>query len=414
MFNSFSIALSGLTGNSIAVDAIGNNLANMNTAGYKATVTAFHDMMSQAMGGTQVGVGIGAPGVFRQFTQGTVQVTGGPMDAAIQGQGFFMVQDGNGQTLYTRAGNFQLDSSGNLLTATGQKVQGWTAANGVVNTAGAPGNLSVPVNALFPPKATSNMSADLNLNAGSDKGSTFSAPVEVVDSLGTKHVVTVTFTNNGSGSWKYSTSVPGEDLTSGKAGTPSDITGASGTLKFDSSGKLTDPAAGSGTVPIKITGLADGAADLNITWSLYNTDGTPRLTQFGQTSAVSNTSQDGAAAGQITGVALADGGTVVAQYSNGKQQVVGQLALASISNPESMISVGDNNLQLSSDTAAPVIGLPETGARGKIVGGALEGSTVDMAREFTNLIVMERSYQADAKVITATDELSQDTVNLTR
>src|SRR5262249_8328075 len=161
-----------------------------------------------------------------------------------------------------------------------QKVQGWSAVNGVVNTAGATGSLSVPVNALFPPKATSNMSVDLNLNAGSDKGSTFSAPVAVVDSIGTNHVVTVTFNTDVAGSWKYSTSVTGDDLPRGTAGTPSDITGASGTLKFDSSGKLTDPAAATGTVPIKITGLADGAADLNITWSLYNTDGTPRLTQF--------------------------------------------------------------------------------------------------------------------------------------
>ena len=124
------------------------------------------------------------------------------------------------------------------------------------------------------------------------------------------------------------------------------------------------------------------------------------------------TAQDGAQAGQISGVSISDGGTIMASYSNGKQQIVGQLALASIQNPETMIAVGNNNLQASSDTAAAAIGAPGTGARGTIVGEALEGSNVDMAREFTNLIIMQRSYQANAKVITASDELSQVTVNM--
>ena len=415
MFSAFSIALSGLSGTSQAVDAIGNNLANMNTPGYKATVMNFQDMVTQAIAGSPLsGAGIGLPTVFRQFTQGAVQASGGPLDAAIQGQGFFVVHDPNGQMYYTRAGNFHLDAAGDLLSASGQKVQGWSAVNGVLSTSGATGDMTLPVGALRPPTATTTMSADLNLDAGTANGGSFSSPVEVVDALGAKHVVTLTFTNTGSGSWNYAASVPGEDLTAGTAGTPSAIDGSTGTLTFDGTGKLTSPAADSGTVPIKITGLADGAADLNITWSLFNTDGTPRLTQYGQTSATANTTQDGLAAGQLTGVAIADGGKVVGQYSNGQQQVIGQLGLASIRNPESMIAVGNNNLAVSIDTAPPVIGESETGARGKIIGGALEGSTVDMAREFTNLIVMERSYQADARVVTTSDEMSQETVNLKR
>jgi flagellar hook protein FlgE len=415
MLGAFSIALSGLSGTSAAVDAIGNNLANMNTPGYKTTVMAFQDMVTQAIAGSaQSGAGIGMPTVFRQFTQGAVQASGGPMDAAIQGQGFFVVRDPAGQMFYTRAGNFHLDASGHLLTASGQMVQGWSAVKGTVNTTGATGNMTLPVGALRAPTATTTMSADLNLDSGTAKDGQFSTPVEVVDALGAKHVVTMSFTNNGDGSWNYAASVPGEALNAGTPGTPSLIDGASGTLTFDDTGKLktTDPA--SGTVPIKISGMVDGAAELDITWSFLNTDGSPRVTQYGQASTTSNITQDGFPAGQLTGVTIADGGTVVGQYSNGQQQVIGQLALASIRNPESMIAVGGNNLALSIDTAAPVIGESETGARGKIVGGALENSTVDMAREFTNLIVMERSYQADARVITTSDEMSQETVNLKR
>jgi flagellar hook protein FlgE len=152
---------------------------------------------------------------------------------------------------------------------------------------------------------------------------------------------------------------------------------------------------------------------MDITWQMYN-GATPRLTQFAQTTAVSANAQDGNPAAQLIRVAVGDGGTLKAQYSNGQQMTVGQLAMASIRNPESMIAVGNNNYQTSERTALPAIGQPNTGGRGTIQGGAIEYSTVDIAREFTNLIVLQRGYQANAKVITAVDELSQETINLKR
>ena len=234
MFDAFSIALSGLAGNGSAVDVIGNNLANLNTPGFKGSVVSFQDLMALSLdtSRSQVGSGIGAPQVVRQFLQGSIQATGNPLDAAIQGQGFFVVRSPSGETLYTRAGNFHLDADGKLLTLAGEIVQGWTAVKGVLNTSGAAGNIVIPLGAVQPPTVTTKMSLDLNLDAGAPKDATFSTPITVVDSLGGTHVLTVTFTKTDKNSWKYQVFIPGEDLASGTAGKPSEISGAAGTLTF--------------------------------------------------------------------------------------------------------------------------------------------------------------------------------------
>jgi flagellar hook protein FlgE len=251
--------------------------------------------------------------------------------------------------------------------------------------------------------------------AGAATG-TWSTPMEVIDSLGNPLVLTVTFTKDATTprQWTYQVTVPGEATTAGTAGTPTDLLATPGVLTFDENGKLSSPDAATGDVALAITGLSDSAADLNITWHLYDTDGSPKLTQLAQTSAVSGNDQNGSPAAQLVRVGLGDGGKVLAQYSNGTQQLVGQLAMASIRNPESLIAIGNSNFQASAQTALPAIGVPDTGGRGKILGGSLEASTVDIAREFTNLIVLQRGYQANARVVTAVDELSQETINLKR
>jgi flagellar hook protein FlgE len=157
--------------------------------------------------------------------------------------------------------------------------------------------------------------------------------------------------------------------------------------------------------------LADGASDLNMNWNLADATGKNLVTQIDESSAVSSTSQDGVAAAQLSKIQIGDGGTLVAEFSNGQQQVVGQIAVATVRNEDSLSAVGNNNYQLSAGSAAPVIGEPNSGGRGAIVGGSLESSTVDIATEFTNLIVYQRSYEANAKVITTEDQLSQDTIN---
>ena len=415
MPGSFSIALSGLNANKTALDVVGNNLANLNTTGFKGSGVSFHDLVaSLSAGSTQIGAGVSSPITMRDFVQGSIQLSGGAFDAAIQGNGFFVVRNAGGSTFYTRAGNFRMDSKGNLITTSGEKVQGWTATGGVVNATGAVGNIVIPANSLQTPSATTVFTMNLNLNSDGVKdqpSGTFSAPIQIVDSLGSTHTLTAVFTKTGANAWSFDVGIPGEDLTSGTAGKPTSV--AKGTLKFDANGQLTDPAA-PGQVAVKITGLADGASDINANWNLYTATGTPTLTQFASPSALSASSQDGIAVAQVTQVALGDGGAIIAHYSNGSQMIVAQLALAAISNPESLVDVGNNNFELGADTATPAVGAAGTGSRGTIQAGALEGSTVDIAQEFTNLIVFQRSYQANSRVITTQDEITQDLLALKR
>ncbi|MBV9742687.1 MAG: flagellar hook-basal body complex protein, partial [Acidobacteriia bacterium] len=371
MFTSFSTALSALNATSTAIDVVGNNLANMNTPGFKTSEVDFRDLVTQSLGSglgtTQVGFGTGLPFTVAQFTQGALETTNGLDDAAIQGSGFFIVQDPSSGTEYTRAGNFQVDKNGNLMTDSGQYVQGWTQINSAtssVNTTGPIGNIVIPEGTLQAPVATTTFNASMNLNsaANADSTSNFTTPVTVYDSLGNPLVLTLNFQKTGANQWSYDVTVPGSAVSGGTAGTPFD-TGASGTLTFDSSGNLTSPAAGS-PIAVNITGLSDGAADMNLNWNLYNSSGAPDITQFSQASAPASNSQNGAPAAQLYQVSIADGGGVVAEYTNGTKVTVGQIAMAGIENPATLVAVGNNNYQLSGATAAPSVGVPNTGGRG--------------------------------------------------
>jgi flagellar hook protein FlgE len=385
----FSIALTGLNAATTALNVVGNNLANLNTVGFKDVSTQFTDLIAQEIGqGTsQVGEGVSAPLTERQFLQGSIQLTSGAFDAAIQGNGFFVVQNTAGSTEYTRAGNFQLAADGTLETATGEKVQGWTATGGVLNTTGPVGNIVVPSNALVTPSASTQFTLDMNLNSdgvvGDPTTGSFSSPIQVVDSLGATHTLTVDFSKTGPNAWSYKVTIPGQDLASGTAGTPSSV--ATGNLTFNAQGQLTAPAAGS-PVAVAITGLADGAADLNLKWNLYSATGASTVTQYSSASALSGSTQDGVAAAQLTQVGLDTNGQVLAHYSNGSSLVLAQVALAGISNPETLVSVGNNNFQVSASTATPVVGTAGTGSRGSIEGGALESSTDQIVQDLISLI----------------------------
>lgn len=200
---SFSTALSALSAFSTAINVTGNNLANLDTVGFKASEVSFHDLVTQSivagLGTTQVGFGVGTPTTAALYTQGALQTTGGKLDAAIQGDGFFIIQGPNNSIEYTRAGNFQTDDNGDLETATGQAVQGWTQVNGVLDTNAPPSNITIPTGIVQPPVVTQNFSFDMNLDAAATPGSTnatFATSVTVYDSLGNAHVVTATFTED--------------------------------------------------------------------------------------------------------------------------------------------------------------------------------------------------------------------------
>jgi flagellar hook protein FlgE len=416
MFTSFSTALSALDATSTAIDVVGNNLANMNSTGFKTSDVSFSNLVTQSLGAglgtTQVGFGTATPLTNADFSQGAIQTSGGLLNGAISGSGFFVVQDPvTGNTEYSRAGNFETDANGNLMSASGDYVQGWTTPGptaGTIDSNGPVGNIVVPVGSLKAPMPTTTMSESLNLDSASTPTTeAFSTPLTIFDSLGTSHVLTLTFTNTGPNAWSYSANLPAADCADGVADQV-----ATGAMTFKTDGTM-DFTATTNPIAFTMPALTDGAASgATVTWNLQNTNGTGMITQFNEASASSSTSQNGSAAAELTSVGLGDGGTILAQYSDGSQEIVGQVALASIRNPDSLIASGSNNYMLSEASATPNIGLPGTGGRGSIQGGSLESSNVDIATEFTNLIVYQRSYEAAGKVVTTANQMSQDTINL--
>jgi flagellar hook protein FlgE len=407
----FSIPLSGLTAESTALSAIANNLSNQNTIGYKDTTVQFSDLFYQQLGTTgsgdpiQLGAGTEIGSMPALFTQGSIESTGVPTDVAIQGSGFFVVQNSDGSLNYTRAGDFSLDDNNYLVTSSGQQVLGYPAVNGVVNNGGGVAPLQLGAGTISPPTATTDVQLTTNLNGAANVGDTFSTPVTVYDSLGGTHTLTFNFTNTGAGAWSYNITIPAADV--GQTGNP--VVLSTGNLAFDSNGNLTSP---TGNVTgITATGLADGAANLNFTWQLYN-NGTPLLTQVAAPSSTSATSQNGSSSGSLVSFNIGSDGTITGSFSNGETQSLGQLALSNFANPDGLQLDGSTDYSPTLASGAAVDGIPGTGSLGTISGGALEESNVDIATEFSNLIVAQRGYEADAKAVTTFDQIMQDTIAL--
>jgi len=415
MSSTFSIALSGLKAQSQAINTTGNNLANMNTDGFKGSAVNFKDLFSEFLGvssGFQTGLGVSPPVSSQLFTQGAIQSSLSGLAAAVQGDGFFVVKSPADQQLFTRDGNFQLDAAGVLRTQTGETVQGWLAdPSGAISTSGVPGDIALPAGAILPPVATQSFSMNANLDASSAVGTTFSQPLSVVDSLGNTHDLTVNFKKTAINTWSYDVTIPGEDLATGTAGTPVSLLTAPGAITFNTDGTMSN-AGGTAPAAAAVGGLADGAANLSMNWNLFDTSSNGTITQYGQPSSLASSKQDGTQAAQLTSVSIENGGKIVATFSNGQKRVQAQLALASIQNPTSLQNAGNNNFATTSETANPAIGIPQTADRGQILGGALEGSNVDMATEFTNLIVYQSAYQANSRVISTADQMNQDLFNV--
>ena len=412
----FSIPLSGLTAESTALSAIANNLANQNTIGYKDTTVQFSDLFYQQLGSTgagdpiQVGAGTEVGSLPSLFTQGSVETTGVPTDVAIQGSGFFSVQDSTGVIAYTRAGDFSVDANNFLVTSEGQQVLGYPAVNGVVNSGAGVVPLQLGAGTISPPTATANVQLTTNLNATAAVGDTFSTPITVYDSLGAAHVLTFNYTNTGPGAWTYAITIPAADV--GGTGNPVQI--GTGNLTFDSNGNLLTPAANVAGItigPPNTTKLADGAAPLSITWQLYN-NGTGLLTQVAAPSSTSSTNQDGSGSGSLVNFTINSDGTITGSFSNGKTQTLGQVALATFANNDGLQLTGNTDYAPTLASGPAVVGTPGTGGRGTLSGGALEESNVDIATEFANLIVAQRGFEADAKAVTTFDQITQDTIAL--
>ena len=438
MPSAFLTALSGLRSHARAVEVIANNLANLNTFAFKGSRAEFRDLFYQTIGlsrsgvASQAGLGVAPITVSRRFEQGTVQNTGGLLDAAIQGEGFFIVKD-NDLTQYSRAGNFQLNTARQLVTINGEVVQGWNRnpTTEVVNTNLPIADVSLAGNDTLEPRATTNVSISANLSK--NLTTAFTVPLQVFDSLGESHILTLNFApvippSSAAGEFSVTVTIPADDVRDGANATPATdpnilIDGgapAAVAIEFDGRGILINPN-GTGnpydlTIDTTIAGFtfANGAEGLEIDWSLLDSLLQPTLTNFATDSSVSDLAQDGAPPAQLTSISIADGGKINGLYSDGRTLTLAQLPLARFTNPQTLLSVGNNNYVPTSASGLPVTGPANTGGLGSVLGLSLEFSNVDIAQEFTNLLTYQRGFQANSRVITTADELNQEALNLKR
>ena len=433
---SFSIPLTGLEADSTALNTIANDLSNMNTTAFKSESTNFSDLFYQQIGSTgsgdpiQVGAGVKVASNEISFTQGSINSTGNSTDVALNGTGFFVVSNGSGGYEYSRAGNFSVDANGNLVTSNGLNVMGYPAVDGVVNTNAPLAAVNVPVGQVQQPQATANMSMTANLDATTAAGTPFPAEVTIYDSLGEPHVATVTFEPGAAANtWTYSVALPAADYSAaGGNAAPAAITG---TMTFNQSGNLTqvqptgaanpsNVGTAAGDVqsialnfnPAATNVLVDGAAGLNVQWNLMSAGGTPNISQVDAESAVSGTIQDGYTSGQYNGFTIGSDGTVTATYNNGKQENVGQLALANVANSQGLILLGNGDYQTTQASGTAVMGTSGTSGLATVQDDALEASNVNISTEFSDLIIAQRAFEANAKSVTTFDTVTQDTINM--
>ena len=415
MLRSLFSGVSGLRGHQLMMDVVGNNIANVNTSGYKGSSAVFQDLLSQVLsgagaptnevGGTNpaaVGLGSRVAAIQTSFNQGALQVTGRSTDIAIQGDGFFIVNQGGAQ-MYSRSGNFDFDGSGQLVTVGGAKVQGWMAApgSGVINTTGPIGDLRMPPGQLLPPVQTTEIRLGKMLSADATVGTSFTSAIVAYDTQGQPNNIQFAYTKTGPNAW----SIDAFDNTATNIGTVS--------LTFDPAtgyiaSKTPDPWTITPTNPV-----ANWPGPITIDFGDPTVDA-DALTEFGGISTASVLDQNGSEAGTLQSFKISSDGVITGVFSNGKNQAVGQLALASFNNPVGLERAGSSMFRTTANSGVPQIGIAGAGGRGSLAAGSLEMSNVDLAQEFTNLIVAQRGFQANSKVITSSDELLQDLLNLKR
>jgi len=402
MLRSMFSAISGLRAHQTKMDVVGNNIANVNTVGYKSQTTVFEDTLSQLLrngsapqNGTagsnpaQVGLGVKLAGISTNWTQGSTQNTGRSTDFMISGDGFFMTKAGS-ENLYTRAGSFDFDGVGNLVTPDGGILQGWLAdpVTGQINNNGPVTDMAIPYGQVLAPVATTNGAAAGNLSADALVGDSVETQITMFDKLGNPHDVSYIFTKTAANKWNVDV----------KDGGTSVLT-APVSLDWTASNGLTPTPA---TVSTTSASWGTVAIDLS------------KVTQYGGKASVTPTTPVGAgsALGTLESFALSNDGTVTGVYSNGLRKPLGQLALATFANPSGLTKAGNSSYRVGDNSGNALVGTAGTGGRGTLTAGALEMSNVDLSEEFTGLIVAQRGFQANSKVITTSDEILQTLVNM--
>ncbi|MFC0680697.1 flagellar hook protein FlgE [Lysobacter korlensis] len=389
MLRSLFSGISGLRSHQTMLDVAGNNIANVNTTAFKASATQFQDTLSQmtqgagtpqvGMGGTnpaQVGLGVQVAGISTNFTQGSTQTTGRAEDMMISGDGFFMVRSGT-ETLYTRAGSFGFDAEDRLVTPDGAFVLGWAASNGAINTGGPVGPISLPRNLVAPAIATTTAGVTGNLPADAEVGAEIIRDIEVFDAEGEVSKLTLTFTRTAAG-W--------------------DVEGTRGAVTATESLTFTDGELDSGG-PLTVGGITVNLGD---------------LTSYAQLTSVSISEANGREAGALESYSMSSNGELVGSFSNGAIMPIASLALGTFVNPGGLEKAGGSTYRATANSGNALVSTPGANGAGTVVGGALEMSNVDLSQEFTNLIVAQRGFQANARIITTSDEVLQELTNLKR
>jgi flagellar hook protein FlgE len=402
----FSTPLSGLRASSTSLAITGNNIANANTTGFKRDSVNFADIFvgtslrNNAGFPIQVGNGVLVSGTTTDFSQASLRETGVSSNFAIQGEGFFVVREGELQR-FTRAGDFVFDRSGFLVTRAGQRVQGFAAANGAIPPGTPASDLQIPVGTTIQPQATTEATVLANLDARLPNGTVFTSPVQVFDSLGTQRTLNLTFTKTAAQTY---------DITANVDGTPvANLSAAQ--VTFDVNGQIVAPAALTITPdPAGLNGATLGPIGVDLIQP-----GPPpvsNITNFSTPSSVSITRQNGFGSGTLTSVVTDRDGSVRGVFSNGQSRLIGQVALARFTSQDGLEKIGGNLFAATAASGDPAIGAPTAGGRGLIVSGSIEESNVDLATEFTSLIVAQRSFQANSRVITTINQTLQDIIQV--
>jgi flagellar hook protein FlgE len=425
ILGALSIARSGLIATGEALSVTGNNIANVNTIAFKGSRSEFSDLLA-GVGTRSVGLGTRLAAVSASFTQGGVESTGRATDIAIQGNGFFVVRDGTGQA-YTRKGNFTLNPDGTLATPDGLPLQGYALdANG--NIVGPLTDISFN-GATSQPSPTTSIDLKNNLDATAEvpanpfdatswdsayATSNTSTTVKVFDSLGVSHDVTLFFAKTADNAWTVSAYADGSEVSGGTAGVPS-LVGSAQAITFNPDGSLLTPD------PTDFTVSFNGAdPGQTITFNFGTPNGTQTagegldgLTQFGSPSSVS-ADGDGYGAGQLQAISVGTDGTITGVFDNGESRDLYRVGLADFASPDGLIELGNGLYRDSTASGPATIGTPGSSGMGTVVGSAIERSNVDLAQEFVDLISLQRSFQANSRVITTADGLLNDLISIVR
>lgn len=409
---SFQQGLSGLNVAAKNLDVIGNNVANSSTVGFKASQTQFADVYAASLsggGGTDAGLGTKVAGITQQFTQGNISVTNNPLDVAINGKGFFRV-DQQGTVYYSRNGQFQLDKNGYIITSSGENLTGYDADAAGTILPGALVNLQLS-SADIAPSATT--AADVLVNVDSratiipaatafnmNNPATYnsSTSMSVLDSLGNEQNYLLYFKKTAANTWEVYSSL------TNAVGSASTAQGLLTTLTYNTSGALTAGASASET--LSAADLGTGAAALTFTVDFTGS------TQFGSAFGVNSITQDGYSSGRLTGFSIGSDGIVQARYSNGQNVAQGQIVLGNFTNPQGLQPLGNGLYAETASSGQPAVGGPGSGSLGVLQASATEDSTVDLTAELVNMITAQRVYQANAQSIKTQDQVLQTLVNL--